>query len=188
MRLRDQHTVETQDGLKVAYINSILDKYPLLHAYGIGISVFRNLPPHDRMLAIKYSRYIIYNCLDDEIDCARRFLLLVGANRFNRHSRRMVRASYLDFMYQYYRLRFPGLQEYIPLGCWAIAAILTSYQIKVYPAARPDFEIAVSDSLMGEICNDLELTTKFRQWEFSKTTCEQLRDIGGVGFEEPKEI
>jgi len=153
--------------------------FPLLHAYGIGFDEFRSIPEEKRGRVLDYAKYMLAFELDFEIEAAHCFLKAVGLRK-NPKNRNYVKADYLAYMYQYWRQGFivaktgrPKWPKEMPLGVFAMAALLAYGRVRVVEKLKPNFLIAVWDERRWRLEKYLELTTKFKKpdekrvlWDF----------------------
>lgn len=182
-------------------IVEVAANFPLLHAYGIGFDEFRTIPEEKRGKVLDYAKYMLAFELDLEIEAAYFFLKAVGLRK-NPKNKNYVKADYLEYMYQYWRQGFI-LAKYgrskwpkeMPLGVFAMAALLSHGRVRVVEELKPNFLIAVWDDRRRRLENYLQLTTKFKKpdekrvlWDFKDDRGdEQENELQSVDAVEQKE-
>jgi hypothetical protein len=128
-------------------IRRIVGTVPLLHAYGMGIEVFRNMPEQNRMRAVEYAKYLLAHELKYEIESATRFLsaLRMGARpTYQWQKCNWVRSTHLEYVYKYWQKVTNLYAKEIPKGCFAVASFILKKPIFVVDKLKPDFLINVT--------------------------------------------
>lgn len=143
MRKRERKKKKTRDGHNTRQIVDIVNGFAMLHAYGVGLDVFHEVPVQDRMKSIDYAKVLLAYYLDDEIDSACRFLDALGAKNAVMHPHNYVRVSYLMHMYQYWQTLSGRGEKHVPLGCFIVAGMLFNQRIGVRDELRPDALLTV---------------------------------------------
>lgn len=164
MRRRSANNPHTQCNLSVLKIVDIVSRFPLLHAWGIGFDKFRQLPEHSRMRAMDYAKYILAYELDDEIDGAYMFMRAVSG-RTMYESSNYVKASYLTYMYSFWRKISDKHPEEVPLGCFIVGALIRGQRIRIIEALKPDFLINCGKQKRKNIEWYLQSCTDFEPWD-----------------------
>ena len=142
--------------------------FPLLHAYGIGFEEFRTVPEEKRGKVLDYAKYMLAYELDKEITAACFFFRAIGLRK-NSMNRNYVKADYLAHMYEYWRRQF-GYTRFgdsrwpkeMPLGVFAMAALLSNGRVRVVEELKPNYLIAVRDESRRTLEDYLQRTTKFK--------------------------
>jgi len=164
VRTRSDGTVQTGNGIRVSKIVDIVSRYAMLHAYGVGLDIFRQLPEHQRMRGIEFSKWMLAYALDDEIDSAFMFYKALHCDRFHPHGRNFVKVSYLEYMYGYWR-RLSGInKEHVPLGCFIVSALLIGQRVFYTPDSKPLVYITISRKRMRALEKFLERQFDFKRW------------------------
>jgi len=137
MRRRSPRVFQTPHGISVLKIGDVVSRFPLLHAYGLGFEIFRELPEHARMRGMDFAKFALAYALDDEIDSALLFLKSMR-RKTSRSGRHHVRCSYLIRMYRYWR-RLSGKHPVrMPPGAMMTAALLLGQRVTAVPSLKPD--------------------------------------------------
>lgn len=142
MRQREQGTLVTRGSLSVAKILDITTKFPLLHAYGVGLDIFRELPEQYRMRVMDYAKFILQYCLDDEIDDARRFFKAIKCSG-KPHHYYYVKVSYLQHVYRSFIKTKRVFIPEVPYGAFIVAGLSLGQRVKIIPSLKPDCLINV---------------------------------------------
>jgi len=164
VRKRAAHNPHTGCNLSVLKIVDIVSRFPLLHAWGIGFDKFRQLPEESRMRAMDYAKYILAYELDDEIDGAYMFMRSV-AGRTMYGSANYVKASYLVYMYDFWRTISDKHPVEVPLGCFVVAALIRGQRIRIIEDLKPDFLINCGKQRRKQIEEYLQSCTDFMPWD-----------------------
>lgn len=167
MRTRAQKD-QTPNGIRTTKIVDIVSRYALLHAYGVGLDIFRQLPEQQRMRGIEYAKWMLAYALDDEIDSAYLFYKALHCDRFHPHGHNFVKAPYLEYMYGYWRQLSGTCKKEIPLGCFIVSALLIGQRVFFTPDSKPLVYITVSRKRMRSIEEYLEKQFDFRKWPEEK--------------------
>lgn len=181
-----------------AYAKKIVEisaRFPLLHAYGVGYDEFRKIPEEKRGKVLDYAKYMLAFELDLEIDAAYFFLKAVGIRK-NALNSNYVKADYLAYMYEYWRRFFISAKtgeskwpKEMPLGVFAMAALLSGGRVRVVEELKPNYLIAVTDERRRRLEKYLSATTKFKtpdesrfKWDFGNDdrVDEQENSLQGV--------
>jgi hypothetical protein len=154
----------TQGGIKVKKIVNIVAQFPILHAYGVGFDQFRSIPEQNRSKAIDYARYMLAFELDLEIDTAVRFFKILGIKKTQKKEF-FVSSDYLKYLYSYWRKSGSGdAPKEMPIGVFAMAALILDTSVRVEERAKPNFYIAVSTLKRNRVEKYLKQTTGFEKW------------------------
>lgn len=164
MRTRAAGKDQTPNGIRTTKIVDIVSRYALLHAYGVGLDIFRQLPEQQRMRGIEYAKWMLAYALDDEIDSAFLFYKALHCDRFLPHGHNFVKASYLEYMYGYWRQLSGTCKKDVPLGCFIVAALLIGQRVFFTPETKPLVYITISRKRMRAIEDYLESQFEFRKW------------------------
>lgn len=169
MRTRFNNSWEsTRGGIKVKKIINCVAQFPILHAYGVGFDQFRTIPEQNRSKAIDYARYMLAFELDLEIDTAVTFFKILGIKRTQKKEF-FVRSEYLQYLYKYWRKSGSGnAPQEMPVGVFAIAALLLDGAVKVEEQAKPGFFIALSTLKRNRVEKYLQQVTEFKKWPEEK--------------------
>jgi hypothetical protein len=170
VRTRATGKEQTNNGLRTSKIVDIVSRYPLLHAYGVGLDIFRQLPEQQRMRGIEYAKWMLAYALDDEIDSTFLFYRALHCDRFNPHGHNFVKASYLEYMYGYWRQLSGTCKKEVPLGCFIVGALMIGQRVFFTPDSKPQVYITISRKRMRAIEDYLE-----RQFDFKKLPEEEYR-------------
>ena len=167
------------NNLETKKIVEVSANFPLLHAYGIGFEEFRSIPEDKRGKVLDYAKYMLAYELDLEIEAAYFFFRAVGLSKYPK-DQNYVKADYLAYMYRYWRQQFGnsryGLSKWpkeVPLGVFAMSALLSYGKIRVVEELKPNYLIAVREDLRRKVEDYLQRTTKFKKpdekrfvWDF----------------------
>ena len=165
MRTRfDNNWEKTRGNLKIEKIIKVVGQFPTLHAYGVGFKMFLGIPEANRSKAIDYARYMLAFELDDEIDAAYAFLKTIGINVKNK-SENFVRSDYLEYLYSYWRREGKKHPEVMPIGVFALAALMLDANLRIVEGLKPHFLIPVSRDKRSKVESYLELTQGFKPWD-----------------------
>ena len=82
-------------------INQAVDAFPFLHAYGVGMGVFKDYELTKRNELFIYSRFLLRNCLDLEIESAYQSMALFSRKCLN-HRLFYVSTEYISDIYPYF--------------------------------------------------------------------------------------
>lgn len=160
---------KTRGGLKIHKIKKIVNDFPLLHAYGIGFSMFGNIPEHTRRDAVDYARYMLAFELDDEIDAGVQFLKILGGVKFPQDSS-YLRSEYLLHLYSYWRRSMTRAPEVMPLGVLAMSALMLNGSVRVIETLKPNYLVGVSKLKRLRVEEYLAFTQKFQKWPEEQTS------------------
>lgn len=167
MRLRPKGKLKTSRYYSCSCIVDITRRFTSLHAYGIGLNVFRELPEFSRINAIEYSRYMLAFELDDEIDSCCVFLDAMHCNQ-KTAIKVYLRCSYLLHLYQGWRHLNTDTEKVIPPGAMVVAALLKAQKVKVPTFLRPDCLIAVNRARYRYMVSYLKKRFQFVDWDDDK--------------------
>lgn len=167
MRQREKGVMRTEGNLSVGKILDITTKFPLLHAYGVGLDIFRDLPEQYRMRSMEYAKFLLAYCLDDEIDNARAFLRYLKCNGTS-VSGFYVKISYLQELYSYWRLPKPSFHEFVPPGAFVLAALAVGQRVKIVPSIKPDCLMLITKRELGKMERALQKQYGFQPWPNDK--------------------
>lgn len=129
----------TDGGLYVKHIEQCVDKFPILHAYGIGLEPFKNFPEKKRIKAYNYAKYMLSQCLDTEIDAVAKFFVKLGRPSWETRPF-YVSTEYIQHLYKYYRLsrcHTATLPKHVPVGTVILAALLRGNRVVVNHEIKP---------------------------------------------------
>lgn len=160
-------------------IVEISARFPLLHAYGVGYDEFRSIPEEKRGKILDYAKYMLAFELDLEIEAAHFFLKAVGLRK-NPKNHNYVKADYLLYLYRYWARQFTSAKtgkskwpKEVPLGVFAMAALLAGGRVRIVEELKPNYLIAVWDERRWRLEKYLQMTTKFKKpdekrvlWDF----------------------
>ena len=164
MRTRpDTKWDRTPGGLRLNQIQKVITDFPLLHAYGVGFSMFGTIPEQTRSKAIDYARYMLGFELDYEIDAAVSFIKVLGGLR-QAHSENYVRSQYLLHLYDTWRLTHSKAPKIMPVGCIAMATLVTGGSVRVVESLKPHFLVGISSLRRQRIENYLVQVKGFQRW------------------------
>lgn len=155
---------QTQCGIRTTKIVDIVCRYALLHAYGIGLDIFRQLPEQQRMRGIEYAKWMLAYALDDEIDSAYLFFRALSCDRFKPHSENFVKSTYLEYMYGYWRQLSGTCQKVVPQGAFIVAGLLSGQRIFFTPQSKPHFYMTIPRKRMLVMEDYLERNYDFKRW------------------------
>jgi hypothetical protein len=164
VRTRARGKDQTVNGLRTTKVVDIVSRYALLHAYGVGLDVFRQLPEQQRMRGIEYAKWMLAYALDDEIDSAYLFFKALHCDRFLPHGHNFVKVSYLEYMYGYWRQLSGTCERVVPIGAFIVGALLIGQRVFFTPGSKPLVYITVSRKRMRAIEDYLESQYAFRKW------------------------
>lgn len=167
MRQREKGAMRTEGNLSVGKILDITKKFPLLHAYGVGLDIFRELPEQYRMRSMEYAKFLLAYCLDDEIDDARAFLKDLKCSGSSQ-SPLYVRVSYLEVLFSYWRRPKPTVLEFVPPGAFIVAALAIGQRIKIIPSMKPDCLMQVTKINLRMMEKTLAKRYGFEPWPKDK--------------------
>lgn len=129
----------TGEGIYVRHIIQCVDKFPLLHAFGIGLEPFKDFPEKKRVKALNYSKYLLSHCLDSEVDAAIKLFMRLGRPSWE-STPFYVSTEYIQLMYKYfrkargYRITLP---QHVPVGTIILAALLRGNRVVVTHDIKP---------------------------------------------------
>lgn len=187
MRRRAIGKILTDRNLNCGCIIDIAQRYTALHAYGVGLDVFRELPEFSRAQAMDYAKYILAFELDDEIDSASAFLEAMHCARF-KTKRIYLRCSYLLHLYTYWRLVNPTHMKNVPPGALIVAALLLGERVKVPMKIRPDSLIAMNEARSKYMVEYLAKHFDFVDWSDEKKYLIISDDRKGEEWNEPRSV
>lgn len=168
MRTRfDNKWDKTRGGLKICKIKKIVDDFPLLHAYGIGFHMFGSVPEHTRREAVDYSRYMLAYELDDEIDAGVKFIKTLGGVQ-RAHNDCYLKTEYLLYLYSHWRRQLTNAPEIMPLGVFAMSALMLNGCVRVIETLKPHYLVGVSRSKRIRVEKYLAHTSDFQKWPEEK--------------------
>jgi len=163
----DNKWQKTRGNLDVRKIVSVVAQFPTLHAYGIGFDAFRTIPEATRSKKIDYARYMLAFELDDEIDGAASFLKAIGLCVSIRDEH-YVQSSYLVHLYESWRKSTNKHPKVMPLGVFAVAAMILNSRIRVVEGIKPHFLVPVTQDKRAKVEAYLEMTEGFERWPEEK--------------------
>jgi hypothetical protein len=144
MRRRSDKVFQTRHGHSVLKIADIVSRFPLLHAYGVGFEVFREMPDHVRMRAMDFAKFTLAYALDDEIDSAIMFFKVMRRKN-TLPGKHQVRCSYLIRMYHHWR-RLSGTHvSAMPYGAMMVGALMLGQRVTAVPTLKPDALISMHE-------------------------------------------
>lgn len=174
MRTRARGVSQTQCGIRTTKIVDIVCRYALLHAYGIGLDIFRQLPEQQRMRGIEYAKWMLAFALDDEIDSAYLFFKSLSCDRFKPHSENFVKSTYLEYMYGYWRQLSGTCEKFVPQGAYIVAGLLTGQRIFFTPHSKPIFYMTIPRKRMVVMEDFLERNYDFKRWSEEEYRCDLI--------------
>lgn len=160
---RRAEVYSTRAYLSVRKIIDIVRRFPLLHAYGIGLDMFREVPEQYRMRAVDYAKFMLAYELDDEIDGAALFFRKIDGPEPNK-SFDYVRGSYLLYIYSYWRKISGHHPEVMPVGAFIVGALITGKKIRIHEGLKPDFLVSMKTMRRAVVERFLEENYDFRRW------------------------
>jgi hypothetical protein len=164
MRKRSAGTTQTQVGIRTSKIIDIVSRYALLHAYGIGLDQFRELPEQSRMRSIDYAKWLLAFALDDEIDSGYLFFRAMKCHEFKSKACNYVHSSYLQYIYSFWRKLSGSCEADVPLGCFAVAALILDQKVMFTHASKPCFYTTVPSKRLAFMEEFLEKSSSFKPW------------------------
>jgi len=164
VRKRSSGMSQTDCGIRALKIIDIVSRYALLHAYGIGLDVFRQLPDQQRMRGIEYAKWMLAFALDDEIDSAFLFFKALHCDRFKPKSENFVCSAYLEYMYGYWRQLSGTCEKTVPLGAYIVAGLLSGQRIFFTKKSKPGFYMTIPPKRRVAIESYLERNYDFKRW------------------------
>lgn len=129
----------TLEGIYVKHIVQCVDKFPLLHAFGVGLEPFKSFSDKKRIPAFNYSRYLLSHCLDTEIDNSIRLMMKMGRPSWET-TPFYVSTEYLLLVYKYFRSARAmrrKMPKHLPLGTLILAALLRGNRVVVNYEIKP---------------------------------------------------
>jgi len=164
VRKRAGGKVQTDTGIRTAKIVDIVSRFSLLHAYGVGLDVFRQLPEQQRMRGIEYAKWLLAFALDDEIDSAYLFFKALHCDRFHPKSENFVCSAYLEYMYGYWRQLSGTCDKEVPLGAYIVAGLLSGQRIFFTKKSKPGFYMTIPLKRRTAMEGYLERHFDFKRW------------------------
>jgi hypothetical protein len=148
MMPRTPHSLRTRGGLYSIMINQAVDAFPFLHAYGVGMGVFKDYELTKRNELFIYSRFLLRNCLDLEIESAYQSMALFSRKCLN-HRLFYVSTEYISDIYPYFfemRKHRTVMPKHVPIGAFIVAGLLRGSRVLVSEATKPHALIGVYKS------------------------------------------
>lgn len=168
MRPRPSNATQTAADLMVEHILEVCGRYPLLHSYGVGLDMFRDLPQQDRMRAIEYSKWMLAFALDSQIDSAYFFFRALHLHRLRANGKEFVKITYLQHMYNTWRkLSGRGDKDLLD-GPMIVAALIMRQRVFFTPKSKPKVYIAIYQRRLISIENYLKTSYGFKPWDSSE--------------------
>lgn len=143
MKPRAPGATQTQIGLSATKVIDVVSRFPLLHAYGVGLDIFRSVPEQYRMRAIDYAKWMLAYALDDEIDSCYMFLEALHLDRVAPTAKPFIRGTYLLEMHKHWRKMSGKHTSDVTVGTLAAAALLHGHRVRIVEAIKPDCYITV---------------------------------------------
>lgn len=168
MRKRAAGVSQTGCTIRTTKIVDIVSRYALLHAYGIGLDQFRELPEQSRMRGIDFAKWLLAYALDDEIDSAYLFFKALHCDKWAPNTDNYTHLSYLQYMYGFWRTLSGTCDEYIPIGAYAVAALITGQKVMFTPETKPMFYVSIPAKRFVFMEDFLEKNFSFQRWEPSR--------------------
>jgi hypothetical protein len=159
----DNKWQKTRGNLDVRKIVNIVGQFPTLHAFGVGFEQFRSIPEARRSQCIDYARYMLAFELDDEIDGAAAFLKAIGVNIWVKDDN-YVRSDYLHYLYGYWRKGSTKHPKDMPIGVFAMAALILKSRIRIVEDIKPHFLVPVTIDKRSRVEHFLSATEGFEPW------------------------
>lgn len=168
MRVRSRQKDQTVNGLRTTKIIDIVSRFALLHAYGVGLDVFRQLPEQQRMRGIEYAKWMLAYALDDEIDSAYMFFKALHCDRITGYKNHYVRSSYVEYLYSFWRQISGSCEKIVPVGAYIVAALLIGQRVFFTPGTKPQVFITIPQKRLRFLEQYLQNNFDFHPWSESE--------------------
>lgn len=136
----------TKKGLYCKHIVGATNKFPLLHAFGIGLEPFKDFSDEQKQEVLVYAKYLLSHCLDLEADWAMRMIDDLGRPEWDNSNPFYVSSDYIQMSYEFWRKqhsRTKELPRHMPVGPIILSALLNGNRVLVSHATKPHALISV---------------------------------------------
>lgn len=188
MRIRSKNTDQTPNGLRTTKIVDIVSRYALLHAYGVGLDVFRQLPEQQRMRGIEYAKWMLAYALDNEIDSAYLFLKALHCDRIKGYKNHYVKSGYIEYIYTFWRQLSGTCEKTVPLGAYIVAALLIGQRVFFTPGTKPEVFITIPQKRLRALEVYLQKNFSFTPWDESQYRWNLMDERIGELRNEPQSV